>query len=252
MGDTRLALTNELKRESSKIRRGSLTVPGIKDVPSNSSNRRKSTLGNADRDIFGFLESTQNDDFWQEMTEYEFDDKNAVSQKSGIMEQMTKCSQWLLMVTISTILQSLKICQAQSPNAIRPGYGLNHSSLANRLSRVKLHVQNVFCQISNFDQCRTLRILCFHPFLFCIRFGASLWSIQNILRVRVDDVGDAARFAIWRLYATVCAMSNFGRFGRFAWRFTNRSHHTYSCTATLIDTRRNKNPVFCRTPQYQL
>ena len=51
------------------------------------------------------MESTQNDDFWQDMTEYEFDDKNAVSQKSGIMEQMTKCSQWLLMVTISTILQ---------------------------------------------------------------------------------------------------------------------------------------------------
>merc|ERR1712106_584788 len=107
MGDTMLALTNELKRESSKIRRGSLTVPVIKDVPSNTSNRRKSTLGNADSDIFGFLESTQNDDFWQDMTEYEFDDKNAVSQKSGIMEQMTKCSQWLLMVTISTILQSV-------------------------------------------------------------------------------------------------------------------------------------------------
>merc|ERR1712106_307621 len=86
MGDTMLALTNELKRESSKIRRGSLTVPVVKDVPSNTSNRRKSTLGNADSDIFGFLESTQNDDFWQDMT---------------------KCSQWLLMVTISTILQSV-------------------------------------------------------------------------------------------------------------------------------------------------
>ena len=42
-------------------------------------------------------------------------------------------------------------------------------------------------------------------------------SLQDVPGVRVDDVGNAARFGLWRLYATVCAVSHFGRAGRLTW-----------------------------------